>query len=79
MRKLDFISKSPNFYIFKESANKTNLGGVLFLVHIIIIVLLAIVYFYDYSRMKNILLVILLYKKNIIALKCPIMNRLTLC
>ena len=50
MRKLDFISKSPNFYIFKESANKTNLGGVLFLVHIIIIVLLAIVYFYDYFK-----------------------------
>ena len=50
MRKLDFISKSPNFYIFKESANKTNLGGVLFLVYIIIIVLLASVYFYDYFK-----------------------------
>ena len=48
MRKIDFISNSPNFYIFKESANKTNLGGVLFLVYIIIIVLLASVYFYDY-------------------------------
>ena len=50
MRKLDFISKSPNFYIFKGSANKTNLGGVLSLVYIIIIVLLAIVYFYDYFK-----------------------------
>ena len=48
MKKLDFISKSPNFYIFKEGANKTHLGGFLFLVYIIIIVLLAIVYFYDY-------------------------------
>ena len=48
MKTLDFISKSPNFYIFKESANKTHLGGFLFLVYIIIIVLLAIVYFYDY-------------------------------
>ena len=48
MRKLDFISKPPNFSIFKEGANKTNLGGFLFLVYIIIIVLLAIVYFYVY-------------------------------
>ena len=48
MKTLDFISKSPNFYIFKEGANKTHLGGFLFLVYIIIIVLLAIVYFYDY-------------------------------
>ena len=48
MRKLDFISKPPNFSIFKEGANKTNLGGFLFLVYIIIIVLLAIIYFYVY-------------------------------
>ena len=48
MQTLDFISKSPNFYIFKEGANKTHLGGFLFLVYILIIVLLAVVYFYDY-------------------------------
>ena len=48
MKKLDFISKAPNFYIFKEGANKTNLGGFLYMVYIIIILLLAIVYFYDY-------------------------------
>jgi len=43
MRKLDFISKSPNFYIFKGSANKTNLGGVLSLVYIIIIVFIMVI------------------------------------
>ena len=48
MRRLDFISKAPNFSIFKEDANKTNLGGFLFMVYIIIILLLALVYFYDY-------------------------------
>ena len=48
MRRLDFISKAPNFSIFKEGANKTNLGGVLFMIYIIIIFLLAIVYFFDY-------------------------------
>ena len=48
MRRLDFISKAPNFSIFKEGANKTNLGGVLFMIYIIIILLLALVYFFDY-------------------------------
>ena len=48
MQKLDFIGKSPNFYIFNEGSNKTILGGFLFLVYILIIVLLAIVYFYDF-------------------------------
>ena len=48
MRRIDFISKAPNFSIFKEGANKTNLGGFLYMVYIIIILLLAIVYFYDY-------------------------------
>ena len=48
MRKLDFISKPPNFSIFKEGANKTNLGGFLFVIYIAIILILAIVYFYDY-------------------------------
>ena len=48
MRRLDFISKAPNFFIFKEGANKTNLGGFLYMVYIIIILLLAILYFFDY-------------------------------
>ena len=48
MRRLDFISKAPNFSIFKEGSNKTNLGGFLYMAYIIIILLLAIVYFYDY-------------------------------
>ena len=48
MRRLDFISKPPNFSIFKERANKTNLGGFLFVVYIAIILVLAIVYFFDY-------------------------------
>ena len=48
MRRLDFISKPPNFSIFKEGANKTNLGGFLFLVYIAIILVLALVNFFDY-------------------------------
>ena len=32
---LDFIGSSPNNYIFKKSSNKTNFGGVLFLIYIL--------------------------------------------
>ena len=48
MRRLDFISQSPQLSIFKEDANKTNLGGVLYLIYIIVLLLLAIIYFFDY-------------------------------
>ena len=53
MRKLDFISRSPQLSIFRESSNKNNLGGVLFLIFIIILILLAIVYISDFA-MKDI-------------------------
>jgi hypothetical protein len=49
MRKLDFVSGAPQFAIFKEGANKTNFGGVIYLIYIIILVLLAIIYIYDYA------------------------------
>ena len=48
MRRIDFISQGPQLSIFKEDANKTNLGGVLYLIYIIVLVLLAIIYFFDY-------------------------------
>ena len=65
MRKLDFISKSPNFYIFNEGANKTNLGGFLFMVYLLIIVLLAAVYFYDYFSNDKYSFTYSLVQKNI--------------
>ena len=49
MRKLDFISRSPQLPIFRESSNKNNLGGVLFLIFIIILILLAIAYISDFA------------------------------
>ena len=49
MRKLDFLSRSPQLSIFRESSNKNNLGGVLFLIFIIILILLAIVYISDFA------------------------------
>ena len=48
MRKIDFISGSPQLSIFKEGAYKTNLGGTLFLIEIIVLILLGVIYFVDY-------------------------------
>ena len=50
MRRLDFISGAPQLAIFKEDANKTNLGGVLYLIYILVLLLLAIIYFFDFFR-----------------------------
>ena len=35
MKKLDFISGTPKISIFREGANKTNLGGTLYLIYLI--------------------------------------------
>jgi len=53
MRKLDFISVAPNLSIFNAGANKTNFGGILFLIYILILLLLAIIYIFDYSSQEN--------------------------
>ena len=47
MRRLDFISGSPQLNIFREGANKTNLGGTLYLIYILVLILLAIIYIYS--------------------------------
>ena len=52
MRKIDFISGSPSLSIFKEGANKTNVGGVIFLLFIIIFILISVFYIYEYTT-KN--------------------------
>ena len=48
MRKLDFISSGPQLSIFQEDANKTNLGGTLYFIHILILIVLAVIYITDY-------------------------------
>ena len=49
MYKLDFLSKAPNNFIFEKESNKTNLGGVITLIYLIIIIIITIVYICDYS------------------------------
>ena len=48
MKKIDFISGTTKISLFKEGANKTILGGTLFFIYSIILVLLAIVYLFNY-------------------------------
>ena len=46
---LDFLNNSPNFFIFQNETNKTNFGGVLFLIYIIVMVFISLAYILDYS------------------------------
>ena len=48
MHGLDFISDSPKTYIFHKGSNKTNLGGILGLVYIIIFILISVAYILEY-------------------------------
>ena len=46
--KLDFFSNSPNLFIFQNETNKTNFGGVMFLVYIILMFIFSLAYILDY-------------------------------
>ena len=48
MHSFDFISEAPQNYIFQKDANKTNLGGVLFILYLILIMGISLDYLYDY-------------------------------
>ena len=53
MRVLDFMSGAPKLAIFREGANKTILGGALYLIYIIILIILLIIYLVNFfSREK---------------------------
>ena len=44
MHFFDFLSDSPKIFIFQKKTNKTNFGGILFLIYIIIMILISIAY-----------------------------------
>ena len=50
MHSLDFISGFPNLYIFQKKSNKTNFGGFLFLIYLIIIISIIVYYIVDYEK-----------------------------
>ena len=48
LRKLDFLSNSPNLFIFQNEKNKTNFGGVMFLAFITLMFIFSLAYILDY-------------------------------
>ncbi len=50
MHPLDIISNSPNLYILRKESNKTNFGGFLFLIYLIIIITVFVYYIIDYTK-----------------------------
>ena len=53
MHFLDFISESPNLFIFQKRANQTNLGGIFFLIYISIVILIFIFYIHDFCQKEK--------------------------
>jgi len=49
MRNLDFLSEYPRTYIFEKDVNKTNFGGVLFLIYAIIMLIISFSYILDFA------------------------------
>ena len=45
---VDFFSDSPKTYIFQKKANKTNFGGFLFIIYMIIMFFISLAYILDY-------------------------------
>ena len=48
MHPLDFISQSPHLFIFNREANKTNFGGILFIIYIVICLGIFLYYLLNY-------------------------------
>ena len=49
MNCLDLLSESPKLFIFKQSTNKTNFGGVLFFLYILVMVIISLFYIINYA------------------------------
>lgn len=49
MKRIDFLSNSPRTFIFEKNANKTSIGGFLTIIYLVILVILAFAYIYNYE------------------------------
>ena len=65
MHKLDFLSSSPHSFIFHQNSNKTNFGGVLSLIYLIVVLIIAAFYLVFYLIEDN-YTVEYLYHENIL-------------
>ena len=48
MHSFDFLSRSPNLFIFQKAQNKTNFGGVLFIIYVLSCLAIFLYYLLDY-------------------------------
>ena len=64
MRTIDFLSIAPQTFIFQKSSNKTTFGGFLTLIYGLIILIMAIVYYYSYSINDKYIISYSRYQKN---------------
>jgi len=53
MRVLDFMSGAPKMSIFREKANKTTLGGALYLIYLIILITLFAIYIINFISQEK--------------------------
>ena len=65
MKKLDFLSDSPKAFIFQKSSNKTTFGGFLTIIYILIILIIAFVYIYNYVANDKYIISYINYNKPI--------------
>ena len=48
MRKLDFFTQPPQIYIFQQNANKSTLGGVIFIFFSIFMIFISLIYIFNF-------------------------------
>ena len=49
MNILDFLNSSPQYSIFQKEINKTDFGGILFILYIIIMIIISLAYILDFA------------------------------
>ena len=65
MKKLDFLSNSPKTFIFQQSSNKTTFGGFLTIIYILVILIIAFVYIYNYVANDKYIISYINYEKDL--------------
>jgi hypothetical protein len=49
MNAIDFFNLPPQYSIFQKETNKTQFGGVLFLIYLIVMLFISLAYILDYA------------------------------
>ena len=64
MKKLDFLSNSPKTFIFQKNSNKTTFGGFLTIIYILVILIIAFTYIYNYVANDKYIIFYINYEKT---------------